>query len=165
MNNLEIVKDASGKKITITRHFNASPEQVWSAWTESELLDKWWAPHPYRAETRFMNFANGGHWLYAMVGPDNSRHYARADFSNIKPYTGFDAISLFSDENGNTTNDIPAMHWKNTFQPAENGTTVIAELSFDTTEGLEKILEMGFREGFTAALGNLDNYFSQQARS
>ncbi len=71
---LQIVKDLPKRKITVTRHFDASPELVWRAWTESELLDQWWAPQPWKAETKFLSFKVGGYWLYAMVGPDNSKH-------------------------------------------------------------------------------------------
>jgi uncharacterized glyoxalase superfamily protein PhnB len=35
-------------------------------------------------------------------------------------------------------------------------------LSFDTLEDLEKIIEMGFKEGFTAGLENLDQYIAAQ---
>lgn len=163
MNSLQIVKDAGGKKITVTGSFDATPEQVWSAWTESELLDQWWAPEPYHAQTKTINFTNGGYWLYAMVGPEGDKNWCRADFSNIQPYTSFEAVSLFCDENGTPNNAIPPMRWKSTFQATATGTTVIAEIAFDTTEGLNTILEMGFREGFTAALGNLERYFSKQA--
>ena len=41
-----ITKDLANKKIFVVREFEGTPEQVWQAWTESELLDKWWAPKP-----------------------------------------------------------------------------------------------------------------------
>ena len=82
-NPLEIVKDVTNKKITVTRSFDATQEQVWQAWTEQEYLDQWWAPNPWKAETKSIEFKEGGRWLYAMVGPDNSRHWARVDFLKI----------------------------------------------------------------------------------
>ncbi len=35
----------------ITREFSASQAEVWKAWTESHLLDQWWAPKPWKAVT------------------------------------------------------------------------------------------------------------------
>src|SRR5690242_14904729 len=130
-NQLQISKDLFNKKITVTRHFSASPEQVWRAWTESELLDQWWAPKPWRAETKTMDFKEGGHWLYAMVGPDNSKIWARVDFKSITPQKGFQATDSFCDENGNPNNDFPSMIWNNQFLDADGGTKVIVEISFD----------------------------------
>jgi uncharacterized protein YndB with AHSA1/START domain len=51
------------KTIHITREFAASLELVWRAWTTPELLDQWWGPQPWRAETKTMDFRQGGYWL------------------------------------------------------------------------------------------------------
>ena len=48
---MQIDKDLDNKKMTITRGFDAPVADVWRAWTESELLDQWWAPKPWKAET------------------------------------------------------------------------------------------------------------------
>ena len=154
----QIIKDMPGRKITITRDFDAAPEQVWRAWTESELLDQWWAPQPWRAETRFMDFREGGHWLYAMVGPDNSRHYARVDFQTIDAPRSFTATDFFCDENGVRDTSLPGMSWHNEFRAVEDGTEVRIEITFERETDLQTIVEMGFEAGFTAALGQLERY-------
>jgi hypothetical protein len=48
------------------------------------------------------------------------------------------------------------MHWNVVFSKTSSGTSVRVEIKFSSVSDLEKILEMGFEEGFTAALGNLD---------
>ena len=47
-----ITKDLANKKLFVIREFEGTPEQVWEAWTESELLDKWWAPKPWKAKQK-----------------------------------------------------------------------------------------------------------------
>ena len=69
--NLEFIKDVTNKKVTVIRHFDAPVDHVWRAWTEVDLLDQWWAPKPWKAETKTMDFRSGGSWLYAMIGPEN----------------------------------------------------------------------------------------------
>lgn len=157
----QIIKDRPGRKITITRDFDAAPEQVWRAWTESELLDQWWAPQPWRAETRHMDFREGGHWLYAMVGPDNSRQWARVDYHSIDAPRSFTATDFFCDENGVRNTSLPGMNWRNEFRPVEDGTEVRIEVSFENEADLQAIVEMGFEAGFTAALGQLDSYLAK----
>lgn len=161
-NQMQIVKDLPNKKITVTRHFAASVEEVWKAWTEQELLDQWWAPKPYRAETKTMNFKVGGHWLYAMAGPDNSKIWCKVEYQEIDTHKSFLAADMFCDENGNKNSDFPSMTWKNEFHPTATGTKVIVEISFAKEADLEKIIEMGFEAGFTAALGNLDELFAKK---
>ncbi|MDQ3073423.1 MAG: SRPBCC domain-containing protein, partial [Bacteroidota bacterium] len=64
----KIQKDAKNNRLQITREFAAPVEQVWNAWTNSEILDLWWAPKPWKTETKSMNFSVGGRWLYSMAG-------------------------------------------------------------------------------------------------
>lgn len=161
--NATVSKDVANKKITVVREFDAPVERVWKAWTEKDLLDQWWAPKPWKAETKSMDFREGGVWLYAMVGPDGERHHAAISFHTIeknKSYTGED---YFTDENGKKNNDLPGMRWHITFVAAGNGTKVTIEISFTSEEDLKKILEMGFEEGFLSAMGNLDQIFGSGA--
>lgn len=157
---LQIVKDPKSKKITVTRNFDATPEEVWRAWTERELLDQWWAPKPWRAETKTMDFRVGGHWLYAMVGPDGEKHWARFNYTAITPNKSYEGFDTFCDENGTPNQLAPSMTWKNEFKATKTGTQVVIHITFKSAEDLEKILEMGFEAGFTSALTNLDHYFS-----
>ena len=160
-NKVQITKDLPNKKVTITRHFNAPVGEVWNAWTQSDLLDRWWAPKPYRAETKTMNFADGGYWLYAMVGPDNDKTWCKVEFKGIDPQKSFQAADMFCDENGNKNSDFPSMNWENLFQANGTGTTVIVKISFTSEEDLKKIMEMGFEAGFTAGLGNLEELLAR----
>jgi uncharacterized protein YndB with AHSA1/START domain len=151
-----ISKDAANKKLIIVREFDAPLEEVWRAWTEKEILDEWWAPKPWKAKTKTMNFREGGTWFYSMIGPDGSQSYCRADFKTIVEHKRFIVDDAFCDENGNITNELPGMHWKNEFISTDTGTKVEVEVSFESEADMEKIIEMGFEEGFTAAHGNLD---------
>ena len=70
MNQTTISKDAAARQLTVVREFQAPVEQVWKAWTEPSLLDEWWAPRPWKAITKRMDFQPGGTWLYVMAGPN-----------------------------------------------------------------------------------------------
>ncbi|MBS4028785.1 MAG: SRPBCC domain-containing protein [Ignavibacteriales bacterium] len=164
INKTQIVKDIPNKKLTVIREFSAPLEKVWRAWTESSVLDQWWAPRPWKAETKTMNFTEGGSWLYAMVGPDNSRHWAKVNFTSIHHHVSFQAKDLFCDENGNRNNDFPMLSWKVEFQSTQSGTKVTVEITSNTQADLEKIIAMGFEEGFTMAHGNLDEILEKSGK-
>ena len=51
------------------------------------------------------------------------------------------------------------MNWNIQFIPDGDGTTVKIEIKFKEEADLHKIAEMGFEEGFTAALMNLQELF------
>ncbi|MDO1449334.1 SRPBCC domain-containing protein [Rhodocytophaga aerolata] len=148
--------DKKNRKITVEREFAASLSQVWAAWTRSDLLDQWWAPKPWKAKTKLMNFTEGGYWLYAMVGPEGETHWARMDYQSIKALKEFTAMEGFCDSQGVITQELPQNKWHTRFNQAAEATLVLIELTFDSLADLEKILEMGFKEGFSSALENLD---------
>ncbi len=156
-----ITKDAANKKLFIVREFDAPLDQVWKAWTESNLLDNWWAPKPWKARTKTMNFTEGGFWLYCMEGPNGEKQWSRADYKTIVPNKSYTAVDCFCDENGNMSNDFPQMSWKNEFSEANGVTKVSIEITFDSEESLNKVVEMGFKEGFTAAHRNLDELLAK----
>ena len=54
------------------------------------------------------------------------------------------------------------MNWKVKFNKSNAGTRVDTDISFTSVEYLEKIIEMGFKEGFTAAHTNLDELLASQ---
>jgi uncharacterized protein YndB with AHSA1/START domain len=156
-------KDLKKREIRVIRSFIAPVDQVWDYWTKGELLDQWWAPKPWKTETKSLNFREGGSWLYAMVGPDSTRHWARADFKTIVHQKSFQGVDCFCDENGVRNHDLPTMNWTTEFRPTETGTQVTVKISFPSVADLEKTIGMGFEAGFTAALGNLELVLETQS--
>ena len=153
--------DQFNKKILVVRVFDAPVQKVWKAWTTPEILDLWWAPKLWKTNTKSMDFREGGRWLYYMQGPDGSRHYCMVDYNSIIPNKLFSARDAFCDENGVPNNELPTMRWKNSFTPLGDGTKVEVEISFTSEADLNKIVEMGFKEGFAAAHNNLDEVLAQ----
>lgn len=152
----EVSKNLEEKSILLTRTFNAPLSTVWRAYTESELLDQWWGPEPWKAVTKFMNFAEGGHWLYAMVGPDGTTHWARMNYKVIVSHQRIEGEDGFCDENGILNPAFPVNQWTNTFSESGDHTTVEHKLTFETLEALQVIVDMGFEEGMSIGLDQLE---------
>ena len=55
------------------------------------------------------------------------------------------------------------MDWKCVFTGSGDTTKVTVEVSFDSEADMEKIIEMGFREGFASAHTNLDELLAANA--
>jgi uncharacterized protein YndB with AHSA1/START domain len=151
-----ITKELANNKVTVVKEFDTDVENVWEAWTDSTTLDQWWAPKPWRAETKRMDFKEGGHWLYAMVGPDNNRMWARFDYKTIDAPNRLVATDSFADENGNKSLGFPSMKWTVQFTEINNGTRLEVVIEGSKKGDIEKLLEMGFEQGFFMALDNLD---------
>lgn len=149
--------DKENKKIVIKRAFAAGLELVWQAWTDAALLEQWWAPKPYYVETISMDFTKGGLWHYAMVSPEGEKHYCKAYYQDIDFQRMFSYKDAFCNEKGEDLPDMPSMQWNTAFVSEEEHATVVnVVLSFESEEAIENIIKMGMKEGFTMALGNLD---------
>lgn len=160
----QVKKDLANNKITITRHYDFAPQQVWDAWTKSDVLDQWWAPKPWKSETKNFDFKVGGQWHYAMVGPNNERHWGQFEYTKIESPRSFEGIDAFSDEKGVKSNDMPESTWRVEFNQAGSGTDVQVKVTSAQRDALEKMLEMGFEDGFKMGLDNLEDYLEREKR-
>ena len=154
--------DKQKKKINVEREFAAPVSKVWAAWTQPELLEQWWAPKPWKAKSKIMDFREGGYWIYAMVGPEGEEHWGRSDYKSIINEKSFEGLDGFCDSEGVINEELPRNQWSTYFQEGPDSTLVKVELTFDNLSDLEQIIEMGFKEGFISALENLDDLLQQQ---
>lgn len=152
----DFVVDTSANTISITREFNAGRNLVWRAYTESDLIDQWWAPKPWKAKTKSMDFVEGGRWQYAMVGPEGETHWALAVYTKIIPQELYAGTDAFADENGNINTELPQSSWEVRFSDAGSNTMVEYKIQFPSLEQLEATIAMGFKEGILMAMDGLD---------
>lgn len=142
--------------ITVKREFAAALALVWDAFTKSELLDQWWAPKPWKAKTKTMDFREGGYWHYAMVGPAGEEHWALANYKRIRTYKEFTAKDSFADAEGVINKTMPQSEWEVSFTDKGDVTLVENIITFNDLAQLEDTLQMGFKEGLTMAMEGLD---------
>lgn len=150
----EFTVDKAAKKAFITREFNAELPLVWDAFTKAELLDQWVAPKPFVSKTKVMDFRVGGRRFYAMVGPDGSERWALQRYTSITPKTNFKMTNNFADKDENP--EVPGSDWDYTFTEKNGKTRVDIVIYNESLERMERMIAMGFTEGFKAALKNLD---------
>ncbi|HRE50377.1 MAG TPA: SRPBCC domain-containing protein [Flavitalea sp.] len=152
----DFIIDKENKTIRVKREFNADLELVWQAWTTAELLDQWWGPKPWKAETKTMDFREGGFWLYAMAGPEGEKHWSKASYISIVKQRSFTAKDGFCDENGTINPAFPQNLWESLFSETGKQVLVTVTLTFDHLKDLEQTIAMGFKEGFTMGLNQLE---------
>jgi uncharacterized protein YndB with AHSA1/START domain len=153
--------DKDNLAVKVERSFDAPLDLVWSAWTESEFLDQWWGPKPWHVETTSMDFSEGGKWLYAMVGPQGERHWATQTFSKINPRRNYTFRSLFCDENGKVAPTTTGSTWLNSFVERDGGILVTNDIRCDSLAHLEAQIKMGFKEGYSMGLGQLEELLAR----
>ncbi|MBK7681837.1 MAG: SRPBCC domain-containing protein [Bacteroidetes bacterium] len=164
-NNLhfELTVDKASKTVFITREFDAELSLVWDAFTKPEILDLWVAPKPWKAKTKFMDFKVGGRRFYAMVSPEGQERWSIQKYTSISPKTNFKMSNAFADKDENP--ELPGSDWDYTFSEQDGKTIVRITIYNESLARLEKMIEMGFKEGFKMSLTNLDNLLASQNQS
>ncbi len=148
--------DKSTKTVFITREFDAEQSLVWDAFTKKEILDQWWAPKPFESRTKVLDFKVGGRRFYAMVSAEGQElNYSIQTYTSISPETNFKFESVFADKDENPF--PPGSAWDLTFSEENGITKVSISIYNESLERMEKMIEMGFKEGFTATLNELGN--------
>ncbi|WP_316832854.1 SRPBCC domain-containing protein [Pedobacter aquatilis] len=155
-NNLlfDFTVDKASKTVFITREFAAALPLVWDAFTKAELLDQWVAPKPWQSKTKYMNFEVGGKRFYAMVSPEGMERWSIQEYTSITPKTNFKMHNAFADEHENP--ELPGSDWNYNFSEADGKTKVYITIYNESLARLERMIEMGFKEGFSASVDNLE---------
>lgn len=151
---LDFTVNKPEKTVYITVQFKAPLSLVWEAFTKQELLDQWTAPMPWTSKTKYMNFEVGGKRFYAMVSPEGLERLAIQKYTFINPTTTFKMSNAFADQDENP--EMPGSEWEYKFQENNGLTEVNLSIYNESLERMEKMLEMGFKEGFTMTLKNLE---------
>jgi uncharacterized protein YndB with AHSA1/START domain len=153
--------DKSTNTVFVNREFAAELSLVWDAFTTKEILDQWWAPKPWTSRTKSMDFKIGGRRFYAMVSPEGQEHWSIQKFTSISPRTNFKFIDAFTDKDEMINAEFPSAVWDLNFSEQTGTTTVKIIIKHKTLADLEQIIQMGFKEGFTMTLNELEILLQQ----
>ena len=146
--------DKAIQTVFIDKEFAAELPLVWDAFTKKEILDQWWAPQPWKSVTKHMEFKVGGRRFYAMVSPEGQEHWSLQQYTSISPKTNFKMFNAFSDKDENP--QLPGSNWDLSFSEENEVTKVSISIHNDSITRMEQMIEMGFKEGFTATLTYLE---------
>ncbi|MBI3341597.1 SRPBCC domain-containing protein [Candidatus Curtissbacteria bacterium] len=156
--------------VVIERVFDAPREAVWKAWTDPEMVKKWWGPEGFSAPSVKIDLRVGGKYTYAMQGPKGSEWdrvmYSSGIFKEVIPNEKIVTTDYFSDEEGNKIKPSDEGQAKNfpaemtvsiTFEDIEGGKSKLSIMYErpETEEQLQAMLKSGMKEGWNSSLDKL----------
>ena len=159
---VDFIVDKTKQTVTMSREFAAELSLVWDAYTKQEILDQWWAPKPWTSRTKVMDFKVGGRRFYAMVSPEGQERWALWKYTSITPKTNFKLSNAFADKDENP--ELPGSDWDLSFSEKNGTTTVTIRIHNESLARMEKMIEMGFKEGTAAALQTLDEVLERLSK-
>lgn len=116
---------AAQRELVITRMFDAPRELVWRAWTECQLLKRWWGPKNFAGAHCKIDLRVGGKYLFCMRSPEGQDYWSTGVYREIVPVERLVCTDSFADEEGNV---VPASHYGMTGEwPLELQVTITFE--------------------------------------
>ena len=76
---------SEGGDLTFERTFDAPRAQVWKAFTDPEIVPRWWGPHGTTTTVVEMDVRPGGAWRYVSSAPDRDDVAFFGEYLEIDP--------------------------------------------------------------------------------
>ena len=140
-------------QILITREFDAPRHLVYRAWTEPELIRRWW--HAKRGEVTAaeVDLRVGGAWRYAMVADGGFEVGFHGEYREIVPNEKIVSTEAYEGipepEKNATLNTV-------TFEEKDGRTTVTLLIQAPSKDVRDAIIASGMEDGLQDALDLLE---------
>jgi len=154
MKNRTTVERKSERELLVTRSFDAPGRIVFEAWTDPELLKRWWAPKS--CEISFISCEvdarTGGTYRFVFGHPASEQpmeFFGR--YIEVTPH----ARLVWTNDEGGDGGEGGAVT-SVTFEERGAGTLVIMQDLYPSKEALDNAIASGSTGGFSEAFGQLD---------
>ncbi|HLU83808.1 MAG TPA: SRPBCC family protein [Trueperaceae bacterium] len=141
-------------KLILERVFDAEPERVFRAWTEPEILKKWFAPKPFTTPKAELDVRPGGTSLIVMRDAEGNDYPNVGVYLHIEP--GRRLVSTDAYREAWVPSERPFMTMDLRFDPLPGGKTKATYVvSHWTQEAYDQHVQMGFHEGWGTCANQL----------
>jgi len=145
-------------ELTLVRTLNVSRSLVWKAWSEKEHLEKWWCPKPWRAEFTAFDLRAGGAFDSVMFGPNGEKFAGEGSFLEVVPARRVAFTDLLGADWRPLEGEMLGFTAAIAFEDDGAGTRYSARVRHRNAADLKKHEEMGFYDGWSTMLAQLEDY-------
>ncbi|MDX1251014.1 MAG: SRPBCC family protein [Gammaproteobacteria bacterium] len=143
----------SERELVLERVIDASPEKLFRAWTEPELLKQWFCPKPWGVSSATLDVRPGGSSLVVMRSPEGQEFPHRGVYLDVIKNQRIIFTDAFTE--AWIPSDKAFMTACITFEPQDNKTKYTARVFHWSVSDREEHEKMGFYEGWSKATDQL----------
>jgi uncharacterized protein YndB with AHSA1/START domain len=143
--------------LVLERLIDAPVARVWAAWVDPASLEQWWCPKPYHATDWALDLEPGGAFAFVVRSPEgDGSPYVGCVLEVEAPHRIVWTTAMRSGYRPNAlTSDVPPFTCVVTFEAVGQSTRYRAVARHANAAGARTHAEMGFHEGWGAALDQL----------
>jgi uncharacterized protein YndB with AHSA1/START domain len=151
--------------LVLERVVPIAPEHVWAAWTRPEHLTQWFTPAPWTTPEAEIDLRPGGIFRTVMQSPEGERHDNSGCYLEVVDQRRLVWTSSLGA--GYRPNDFAEGGFpftaEITLEPVDAGTHYTVTVRHATAAHCTEHAEMGFHDGWGAALDQLVAYMSARS--
>ena len=155
MGTTEITAEPGTPIIDITREFAASPELLFRAHTEPDLLAQWLGPRDLTMTVDHLDARHGGTWRYSSREADGTEHGFRGVFHGTPSPGGI--VQTFEYEGAPGHVSLESL----TFESRGATTLLRARSVFQSVEARDAMIRSGMEQGLNEGYDRLDELFAR----
>ncbi len=143
------ISTPTDREISVERIFNAPRDRVWKAFTDPELIAKWWG-RGNKLVIEKLDLQRGGHWRFVEHGPEGVQGF-EGRYREVLPPDRLVQTFEWDGMPGHVAVETAK------FEDLGDGRTRIVSTSlFHTTQERDGMLQSGMEEGLNASYRALD---------
>jgi uncharacterized protein YndB with AHSA1/START domain len=148
------MKTEGDRHLLVTRHFAASPEEVYQAFTKPELIQKWLlGPDGWSMPVCICEARPGGKIRYEWANPDGRNFYSTGEFLEVDP-----PRRLVHVERMFLPQQTPDNHVETRFEADGSGTLMIMRMTLPSSDVVKGMLASGMERGMEASYARLEQF-------
>ena len=140
----------SNLEIMLTREFDAPRELVFKAFTDPELIPRWWGLRNSTTIVNTMEVRPGGAWRYISRGQNGEEYAFRGEYLEVVPPERIVQTFEFEPMPGHIVTDSA------TFEERDGKTILTSTSTFDTKEERDGMIETGMEGGAAESYDRLE---------
>ena len=142
--------------VIITRHFDASPEAVYRAFTEPALIQRWLlGPDGWTMPVCINDARPGGAFRYEWANGKGEGFYVTGEFLEVVPNKRTVHVERMF-----LPDPTPDNHVVTTFVPDDAGTVMTMRMTLPDAQTRAAMLATGMERGMEASYARLDRRFA-----
>lgn len=138
--------------VVVTRRFAASPEVVYRAHTEPELIQRWLlGPDGWTMPVCICDARPGGRIRYEWANDEGGGFHITGEFIELEPFSRIVHV-----ERMHLPDPTPDNHVETRFKPDGAGTLMIMQMTLPDADARAKMLASGMEHGMEASFVRLE---------
>lgn len=155
------LKTEGDKQLVVTRHFDATPKEVYRAHLDPEIVQKWMlGPEGWTMPVCTNEARPGGKIRYEWEHPKQGRFYLTGEFIELVPYSKIVHVERIF-----LPDPTPDNHIETRFEPDGSGTLMTMRMTLPDAKTRAAMLATGMEHGMEASYVRLESMMRESIQT